>query len=140
MSKEAPPKKIALKSFEIFPKITSHLRKIEDINDTEITKLKAAFKDRAEKAVKLVKEKGIMKYQFIPSRITRWVVSGQGKEYLVIERNFCSCRDFLFNVLYRREISTCYHLLARELAEQVNEFEEIEISDELYLEYMNKWL
>jgi len=128
------------KAFEIFPQIITHLKKGSKLTANDIENLEKLFGDRVQKALELIGEKKVKKYIFIPSGVYRWVVTGQGKDYLVIEKTFCSCRDFLFTALLRREAPSCYHLLAREIAEKIEQFEEIILDDEKYSENMAIWL
>ena len=128
------------KAYEIFPKIISHLKKDSKLSLEDIEKLEELFGDRVKKALELIGESRVKKYIFTPSGIVRWVVSGQEKDYLVIERTFCSCRDFLFTALLRREVPSCYHLLAREIAEQTEKYEEIILDDDDYKINMENWL
>ena len=131
---------ISSKAFEVFPDIISHLQKDSKLSISDIKKLEELFGERVQKALELIGESRVKKYIFSPSGIVRWVVSGQEKEYLVIERTFCSCRDFLFTALLRREVPSCYHLLAREIAEQIEKYEEIILDDEQYRIKMDTWL
>lgn len=136
------PKKIKKsKVFEVFPEIVLQLKKDSRLSLEDIELLESIFGDRVKKALELVGEKKVHKYTFTPSGIIRWVVTG-GKErdYLVIEHTYCSCKDFLFNALYRREIPSCYHLLAREIAERTEKYEEVTVKDELYSNFMDEWL
>lgn len=128
------------KAFEIFPQIIAHLKKGSKLTANDIENLEKFFGDRVQKALELIGEKKVKKYIFVPSGVIRWVVTGQEKDYLVIERTFCSCRDFLFTALLRREAPSCYHLLAREIAERIEKFEEIKFDDEYYSENMAIWL
>ncbi|MHA1355266.1 MAG: hypothetical protein ACTSR1_08865, partial [Candidatus Heimdallarchaeota archaeon] len=85
-------------------------------------------------------ENRVKKYLFTPSGVIRWVVTGYEKDYLVIEQSFCSCKDFLYTALFKREVPSCYHLLAREIAERIEKYDEITIEDNLYATYMDEWL
>ena len=130
-----------LKVFEIFPDIISKLTKDGKLDLQDFEQLESIFGARVKKALELVGEGKVRKFIFKPSGVNRWVVTGgKEKNYLVLEHNFCSCKDFLFNALYRREIPSCYHLLAREIAEKTERYDEVIIEDEKYSEYMNKWL
>lgn len=129
------------KVFEVFPEIVLQLKKDSRLGLEDIERLESIFGDRVKKALELVGENRVHKYTFTPSGIIRWVVTGgKEKDYLVIEHTYCSCKDFLFNALYRREVPSCYHLLAREIAERAEKFEEVKVKDELYSNLMDKWL
>ncbi len=128
------------KSFEVFPIILSKMKKDKRLTPADLTRLEDLFGDRVQKALELVASKGITKFTFTPSGVERWVVSGHEKDYLVIENSFCSCKDFLFTALLRREAPSCYHLLAREIADLTDGFEEVKVEDNLYSSYMENWL
>ncbi len=136
------PKSIKkLKVFEVFPEIVLQLKKDSRLSLEDIEQLESIFGDRVKKALELVGEKKIHKYTFIPSGVIRWVVTGgKEKDYLVIEHTYCSCKDFLFNALYRRDVPSCYHLLAREISERTEKYEEVKVKDELYSSLMSEWL
>lgn len=133
-------KRNAKKSFEIFPEILSHLNKDSKFSVDEIKRLEELFGERVKKALELIAANKVKKYVFEPSNIIRWVIEGFEKDYLVIEQSFCSCKDFLFNVLLRRNVPSCYHLLAREIAEKTGKFIVMTTSDENYSEFMDNWL
>jgi predicted nucleic acid-binding Zn finger protein len=128
------------KSFDFFPCDLDSLRKKQKLSASDFEKLEKIFGERVKKALEIIGENRIKQYHFYPSGIIRWVVQGHKKEYLVIKHSFCSCKDFLFNALLRREIPSCYHLLARELAEKIDQYELIEMDDSHYNDLMKKWL
>lgn len=129
-----------MKSFEAFPELLSKIKKGSKLTIKDIEFFESIFGGRVKKALEVIGSKGVKKYLFSPSGIFRWTVQGQGKEYLVIENSFCSCKDFLFTALLRKEAPSCYHLLAREIAERTEQYESITIEDKLFEEYMTKWL
>jgi predicted nucleic acid-binding Zn finger protein len=128
-----------MKSFEAFPELLSKIKKGSKLTIKDIEFFESIFGDRVRKALEVIGANGVKKYTFSPSRISRWTVQGQGKEYLVIENSFCSCKDFLFTALLRKEAPSCYHLLAREIAERTEHFENIAVEDNLFEEYMKQW-
>lgn len=128
------------KSFEVFPIIVSKIKKSKKLTSADFKLLEDLFGNRVQKALELVGSKGVTKYLFNPSGVERWVVSGHEKDYLVIENSFCSCEDFLFTALLRREAPSCYHLLAREIAALTENYEEVKIDDNQYQVYMESWL
>jgi len=129
-----------LKSFEALKKLLSNIKKNAKLNAQDIKQLEEVFGERVKKALESIANKKVKKYLFRPSGVVRWVVEGQECNYLVIESSFCSCKDFLFTALLKREVPACYHLLARELAEKTDKFEQIIVDDSHYLDYMEKWL
>ena len=128
------------KSFQMLPKLLSKIKKGSKLTIKDIEFFEGIFGDRVKKALEVIGANGVKRYTFSPSGITRWSVQGQEKEYLIIEHSFCSCKDFLFTALLRKEAPACYHLLAREIAERIEQFEKIIIDDNMYQEYMKKWL
>ncbi len=45
-----------------------------------------------------------------------WVYIGRNEDHVLVPRLYCSCLDFLVNVVGRRRGSPCYHLVGLELA------------------------
>lgn len=138
--KKSAKKAKSVKAFEIYPDIVSNLKKGSILTTEDLEKLEKIFGDRVKKALNLIGENRVKKYLFKPSGIVRWVVTGYEKDYLVIEQSFCSCKDFLYTALFKREVPSCYHLLAREIADRIEKFDEIVIEDNLYAAYMEEWL
>lgn len=129
-----------MKSFQAFPKLLSNIKKGSKLTIKDIEFFEGIFGERIRKALEVIGANGVKRYLFSPSGVIKWTVRGQEKEYLVIENSFCSCKDFLFTALLRKEAPSCYHLLAREIAEKTEQFEEITVEDNLFQEYMNAWL
>jgi predicted nucleic acid-binding Zn finger protein len=128
------------KSFEIFPIIFENFKEGSKLSITDIEHLESIFGDRVKKALELVGNNRVKKYIFKPSGVTRWIVNGHQDDYLIIEHSFCSCKDFLFHALLKKTIPSCYHLLAREIAERTRKFTTIEADDSNYSSYMEDWL
>ena len=139
-TKKSAKKAKSAKAFEIYPDIVSNLKKGSKLSTKDMERLEKIFGDRVKKALNLIGENRVKKYLFTPSGVIRWVVTGYEKDYLVIEQSFCSCKDFLYTALFKREVPSCYHLLAREIAERIEKFDEITIEDNLYATYMDEWL
>lgn len=139
-TKQSTEKVKSAKAFEIYPEIVSNLKKGSKLSTKDMERLEKIFGDRVKKALNLIGENRVKKYLFKPSGVIRWVVTGYEKDYLVIEQSFCSCKDFLYTALFKREVPSCYHLLAREIAERIDKFDEITIEDNLYTAYMDEWL
>jgi len=58
---------------------------------------------------------------------------GKDRDYFLIRRLFCTCKDFEFNVVLRRKKLACYHLIATEVAERESAIKELRLSaDEFY--------
>ena len=139
-TKKSTKKAKSAKAFEIYPDIVSNLKKDSKLSTEDMERLEKIFGDRVKKALNLIGENRVKKYLFTPSGVIRWVVTGYEKDYLVIEQSFCSCKDFLFTALFKREVPSCYHLLAREIAERIEKYDEITIEDNVYATYMDEWL
>lgn len=129
-----------MKSFQAFPKLLSKIKKDSKLTIKDIEFFEEIFGDRIRKALEVIGAKDVKRYIFSPSGVTKWTVRGTEKEYLVIENSFCSCKDFLFTALLRKEAPSCYHLLAREIAEKTEQFDDITVEDNLFQEYMKTWL
>lgn len=97
------------------------------------------FGQRFTKALEALKENRVKKYVFKPSKRTVWIVVGKERDYLIMpEAEFCTCDDFYFRVLDKK-IHLCYHLIAQKIACNLNWYETIEETDELYTTLMNEW-
>ncbi len=48
-----------------------------------------------------------------------WVYLGRKEDHVLVPRLYCSCLDFLVNVVGRRRKSPCYHLAGLELARKL---------------------
>lgn len=131
---------LELKSFEIFPIILENIKEGTRLSITDIEQLESCFGERVEKALELVGNNRVKKYIFNPSGIVRWIVNGHHDDYLIIEHSFCSCKDFLFHALLKKTIPSCYHLLAREIAERTAKYASIEVNDASYHSMMEEWL
>lgn len=65
-------------------------------------------------------------YKIQPNNITRWVVLGKNKEYLVTHSS-CTCRDFLLKIT-KKEVTDCKHILFLKNALKTKEFDEYSIT------------
>jgi predicted nucleic acid-binding Zn finger protein len=132
-------KKILLKSksFETFPKIIEYIKKGSKLTIKDIEQLETLFGARVKKALELVGANRVKKYIFQPSGIVRWVVNGHQDDYLIIEHSFCSCKDFLFHALMKQTTPSCYHLLAREIAERTEKYTIEEVDDSTYQSFLD---
>ena len=139
-NEKASRKRKSPRSFEFYPDLLIKLSRTNPLVCEDLTKLEELFGDRVKKALELVADNRVKKYRFTPSGVIRWVVEGTENNYLQIAASFCSCRDFLFSSLLRREVPSCYHLLAREIAERTERFEEITLNDSDYSQFMKDFL
>ncbi|MHC1590800.1 MAG: hypothetical protein ACXQS8_01830 [Candidatus Helarchaeales archaeon] len=103
-----------------------------------LSKLAEAYGERFFKALRTILEKRVMKYTFVPSGRVAWIVVGKKRDYITIGTKYCNCDDFYMNVMNAKS-ETCYHLLARLLAEPLNLYKNYEVSDEQYRVLMKEW-
>ena len=70
------------------------------------------YGSRGKRALETIKKRGVAK------RGERWFVRGiRGAEYEVV-RNYCSCRDYVFNIVTgKADVDCCYHALAKNICE-----------------------
>ncbi len=54
-----------------------------------------------------------------------WVFMGRSRDYLIIPRTYCSCRDFLVNVVGRGRPRPCYHLVAQAKANETGIYRDL---------------
>jgi predicted nucleic acid-binding Zn finger protein len=109
------------------------------LSGKNLTELYELFGQRFTKALEALKENRVKKYIFKPSSRTVWIVIGRERDYLIMpEAEFCTCDDFYFRVLDRK-IHLCYHLIAQKIARNLDWYETLEETDELYKTLMNEW-
>lgn len=101
---------------------------LSEITENEII---SSFESRGEKAVKALRENKIHKL-ILNERIAIWEVEGTSGSYILIENNYCECKDFQIRVLRRGEKTLCYHLLAKIIAEELQLYNLKKISNEEY--------
>ncbi len=99
--------------------------------------IKAKFPDMAwygkrfDKAAFLVTAGCVKKHIFMPSKTVIYTVVGfVGDEFIDPGRPFCSCGDFFFNVMRKKE-EICQHLLAYKIAEKLG-FDVVAFHDDEY--------
>ena len=54
-----------------------------------------------------------------------WAYMGRRRDYVIVPRIFCSCRDFLVNSVGRSKHRPCYHLVAQVLASRQEAYREL---------------
>ena len=109
------------------------------ISQSNLQALRALYGTRFINAFNAVKENAVKKYTFLPSGIEVWIVVGKKKDYLILGDYYCSCVDFLMNVVLKKKKSMCYHLLAKLLAENLNRYEEFKLPDTYYKKFISEW-
>lgn len=51
-----------------------------------------------------------------------WIFHGRERDYIIIPKTLCTCKDFLIHVVPQQMKRACYHLEAQALAEQVGKY------------------
>ncbi len=119
--------------------ICKDAKKEDKLSGKNLTALFDLFGQRFTKALEALKENRVKKYVFRPSNRIVWIVVGRERDYLIIaEAEFCTCDDFYFRVLDKK-IHLCYHLIAQKIARNLNWYEVIEETDEIFQSLMNEW-
>jgi len=85
--------------------------------DDVISYLKPILGDhRAARVKEGIYENRIVKCHVVHGEVL-WFYLGKNEIYLVIPETYCSCLDFLINVVERKTVPSCYHLVVQVLAE-----------------------
>ena len=108
------------------------------ISGENLEKLATYFGERLWKALRAVTDKKVTKQVFEPSNKQIWIVSGKNREYLIISDFYCTCDDFYLNVVIRKKIKVCYHILAKRLAEALDLYTSCTQTDDNYEKLMQK--
>ena len=101
--------------------------------------LKKKYGAKFKKADDLVKALAVKKYLFKPSGRVVWIVVGREKEYFIIPEIYCQCDDFYINVVIRKKVDACYHMMAQLMAERTGAFESFEVPDSDFIRLNNEW-
>lgn len=72
------------------------------------------------KLLDVVYRRKVEKHIFLPSGFYFYIVRGKEGAYIVLDRNYCSCMDFLLSVIMREERRFCYHIAAVMVAEDMS--------------------
>ena len=111
----------------------------ENLTQSDIDYFREKYGKKFVRALRVVEEKKVEKYQFTPSDTVTWIVNGKSRQYMVLPKIYCTCRSFYQEVVISRESDMCYHLLAQQIAEIRNQHEIIESTDaarrKLYVEW-----
>jgi predicted nucleic acid-binding Zn finger protein len=109
------------------------------LTQSDIEYFRNKYGKRFVRALQVVEENRVVKYQFQPSNTTTWIVKGRSRQYMVIPKIYCTCRSFYQDVVISREIGMCYHLLAQQIAEIRNLYDTIDSTDvdrrKMYVEW-----
>jgi len=111
----------------------------ESLTQSDIEYFRNKYGKRFVRALQAAEENKVAKYQFQPSNTATWIVRGRGRHYMVIPKIYCTCRSFYQDVVISREIKMCYHILAQQIAEIRNLYNNIDSSDaerrKMYVEW-----
>jgi predicted nucleic acid-binding Zn finger protein len=111
----------------------------ESLTQDDIEYFRNKYGKRFVRALRVVEEGKVCKYQFHPSGTAIWTVRGRARQYMVIPRVYCTCRSFYQDVVISREINMCYHLLAQQIAEIRQSFDTVQSTDnerrKMYIEW-----
>ena len=111
----------------------------ENLTQSDIDYFKKKYGKKFVRALRVVEEKKVEKYNFKPSDSITWIVKGRTRQYMVIPKTYCTCRSFYQEVVIARESTMCYHLLAQQIAEIRNQFVSVDSTDtarrKLYVEW-----
>lgn len=130
---------MALQERILLETICDEARTQRELSRVNWQRLLSTFKDRFERAWRLVTERRIKRYVFHPSGRVVWIAVGQGGEYLILPAaGYCGCSDFYFRVV-DGEAGVCYHLLAMKLVDALDSFDVIDEEDEAYGLLMEEW-
>ncbi|MEX2684349.1 MAG: hypothetical protein Q6373_022450 [Candidatus Sigynarchaeota archaeon] len=80
------------------------------------------------------------KYVFLPSGSQFWLIVGKMDEYLLLPPHFCSCHDFYFNAVSKKNEICCYHVITQIICQRSNRFLTIYKEDGVYLDYLKDLL
>ena len=111
----------------------------ENLTQNDIDYFRKKYGKKFVRALRVVEENKVEKYQFKPSDTITWIVKGRSRQYLVIPKVYCTCRSFYQEVVISRESNMCYHLLAQQIAELRAQYELVDSTDtkrrKLYVEW-----
>ena len=118
-------------SIELLKKMQELENALKNISREEAVRLlRRKFGERGVRALQKVLSRSVAKCCFKPSNLEIWIVRGRsGKEHLVLPKFFCDCEDFYLNVVIRRKVEACHHIIAQVIAESYKLYEEIEERD-----------
>ncbi len=114
------------------------VKRERSISGSTLVKLDGILGERFWKALQAVTSSLVKRYLFEPSNREVWVVVGKNRDYQVNDL-YCDCDDFYFKVVIKRRAESCYHILAKLLAEALELFSEIRVGDEMYDTLREEW-
>ena len=93
------------------------------------------------RALEALKEKRVLLLIGKSSGRNVYIFMSKGRDYLIIPRILCTCKDYEFNVVLRKAKPACYHLVTAELAIRKGEVRKIIVDFEVlgYILYEIKY-
>ncbi len=82
------------------------------------------------RALEALKERRVLLLIGKDSGQSAYVFKSKERDYLIIPRILCTCKDYEFNVVLRKIKPACYHLITAELAIRRGEVRKIVVDDE----------
>jgi predicted nucleic acid-binding Zn finger protein len=116
----------------------STIKQKKAIYGKDLQEMNSNYGERFWRGIKAAAEGCVRRHVFRPSGRTVWTVRGKKMDYLIIDDFYCSCDDFYLNVTIRRKSTSCYHLLAKVIADALDIYEPVESNDEAYLPLMRE--
>ncbi len=115
------------------------IKKHQAISGSDLQILSQHYGNRFWKALQAVAKDLVKKYIFKPSGREVWVVVGKSRDYRVLSEVYCDCEDFYINVIVKRNVNLCYHILAQILAQALDAYSEIRLDDMRYNGLRDEW-
>jgi predicted nucleic acid-binding Zn finger protein len=118
--------------------VMEDVKRDRGISGSTLVTLNRLCDERFWRALKTVASSCVKRYIFEPSNREVWIVVGKNRDYLVSDF-YCDCDDFYFKVVIKRRAKTCYHILAKLLAEALGIHSDIRVGDEMYDTLRGEW-
>ncbi len=119
--------------------VLQKLRKQRTLSGSILQQLHNQCGNRFWKALQAAANNLVKKYLFEPSGREAWIVVGKNRDYRILSEIYCDCDDFYINVIVKRRADTCYHILAKILAESLGLFQELHVDDMNYETLRQEW-
>jgi predicted nucleic acid-binding Zn finger protein len=119
----------------IDPNLTN-IRENGTISGRDLQCMSSKYGERFWKGIRAATEGCVKRHVFSPSKRQVWTVKGKKMDYLVIDDFYCGCDDFYLNVIIRKRHASCYHVLAKLIAEALGTYESVTSNDDRYLPLM----
>ena len=111
----------------------------QNIDVVALKKLYDSYGERLVDALRTVFEVRVKKYIFKPSNFSLWIVVGRHGDYVIFSDIYCSCFDFFMSTVLRKENHTCYHIIAKRIAEATGIYETFILPDTKYKKLIEEW-